>query len=171
MIVWAEFALPARLFTSRLCRGQSPARCIQAPRFGAQDNPHTNGLPTAGCVNTKYPGSGSFKMSPTVVKHWSHTKMGRYLTSHLEGVKGLYPCLCVWAKSLQSCPTRCDPMIVARQAPPFTEFSRQEYWSGWPFPSPGYLLNPGVEPGSPALQVDSLPSEPPENLIITNNWI
>ena len=41
------------------------------------------------------------------------------------------------------------------------EFSRQEYWSGLPFLSPGDLLNLGIEPGSPALQADSLPSEPP----------
>ena len=39
------------------------------------------------------------------------------------------------------------------------EFSRQEYWSRLPFPSPGDLPNPGINPGSPALQVDSLPSE------------
>ena len=39
------------------------------------------------------------------------------------------------------------------------EFSRPEYWSGWPFPSPGALPNPGIEPRSPALQVDSLPAE------------
>ena len=39
------------------------------------------------------------------------------------------------------------------------ELSRQEYWSGLPFPSPGGLSNPGIEPGSPALQLDSLPSE------------
>jgi len=41
------------------------------------------------------------------------------------------------------------------------EFSRQEYWSGLPFPSPGDLPDPGIKPGSPALQADSLPSEPP----------
>ena len=41
------------------------------------------------------------------------------------------------------------------------EFSRQEYWSGLPFPSPGDLPNPGIKPGSPALQADALPSEPP----------
>ena len=41
------------------------------------------------------------------------------------------------------------------------EFSRQEYWSGLPFPSPGNLPDPGTEPGSPALQADTLPSEPP----------
>jgi len=42
------------------------------------------------------------------------------------------------------------------------EFSRQEYWSGLPFPSSGDLPNPGIEPRSPALQADSLPSEPLE---------
>ena len=42
----------------------------------------------------------------------------------------------------------------------FMEFSRPEYWSGWPFPSPGDLPNPGTEPRSPSLQVDSLPAEP-----------
>ena len=42
------------------------------------------------------------------------------------------------------------------------EFSRQEYWSGLPFPSPVFLPDPGIKPGSPALQADSLPSEPPE---------
>ena len=40
------------------------------------------------------------------------------------------------------------------------EFSRPEYRSRWPFPSPGYLPNPGIEPRTPALQVDSLPAEP-----------
>ena len=39
-------------------------------------------------------------------------------------------------------------------------FSRQEYWSGLPFPSPGDLSDPGIKPGSPALQADALPSEP-----------
>ena len=42
-------------------------------------------------------------------------------------------------------------------------FSRQEYWSGLPFPSPGDLPDPGIEPRSPALPADSLPSEPPGN--------
>ena len=52
---------------------------------------------------------------------------------------------------------------VAHQAPLSMEFSRQEYWSGLPFPSPGDLLNPGIEAWSPARQADSLQSEPPEN--------
>ena len=50
---------------------------------------------------------------------------------------------------------------VARQAPLSMGFSRQEYWSGLSFPSPGDLPHPGIEAGSPALQADSLPSEPP----------
>ena len=57
------------------------------------------------------------------------------------------------------------PWIVAHQAPPSLGFSRQEYWSGLPFPSPEDLPDPGIEPGSPALQVDSLPSESPENIL------
>ena len=48
---------------------------------------------------------------------------------------------------------------VAHQAPLSMGFSRQEYWSGLPFPSLGNLPNPGIEPGSPALQTDSLPTE------------
>ena len=49
---------------------------------------------------------------------------------------------------------------MGHQAPLSMEFSREEYWSGLPFPSPGNLHDPGIEPGSPALQADSLPSEP-----------
>ena len=52
------------------------------------------------------------------------------------------------------------PWTVTYQAPPTMGFSRQEYWSGLPFPSPGDFPNPGIEPGSPALQEDALPSEP-----------
>ena len=50
---------------------------------------------------------------------------------------------------------------VACQAPLSKEFSRQEYWSGLSFLSPGELPKLGIEPGPPALQEDSLPSEPP----------
>ena len=49
---------------------------------------------------------------------------------------------------------------TATQAPPSMEFSRQEYWSGLPFPSPGDLPNSGIEPRFPTLQADTLPSEP-----------
>ena len=53
------------------------------------------------------------------------------------------------------------PWTVAYHAPPFMGFSRQECWSGLPFPSPGDLPDPGIEPRSPTLQADALPSEPP----------
>ena len=51
------------------------------------------------------------------------------------------------------------PWAIAHQAPLSMEFSRQEYWSGLPFPSPGDLPSPGNEPESPALHTDALPSE------------
>ena len=53
------------------------------------------------------------------------------------------------------------PWTAAHQAPLSMEFSRQEYWSGLPFPSPGDFPNTGIKPGSSALQADSLLSEPP----------
>ena len=57
--------------------------------------------------------------------------------------------------------TLLTPLTVACQAPLSMEFSRQEYWSGWPLPSPGHLPDPGTEPVSPILQEDPLPSDPP----------
>ena len=68
----------------------------------------------------------------------------------------MFVCVCV-----QSCQTLCDSMdYIAYHAPLSMKFSRQEYWSELPFPSPGDLLDPGIEPMSlvsPALQEDSLP--------------
>ena len=61
----------------------------------------------------------------------------------------------------QSCQLFATPWTVVSQVPLSEGFSRQECWSGLPFPSPGNLSNPGTEPKSLALQVDSLPSEPP----------
>ena len=68
--------------------------------------------------------------------------------------------LCSWKTESVSCSVMSDsaiPWMVAHQAPLFMQFSRQEYWSGLPFLSPGDLPNSGNEPGSPALQADSLP--------------
>ena len=59
---------------------------------------------------------------------------------------------------------------VAHQAPPSMGFSRQEYWSGSPFPSPGDLPDPGIKPKSPALQADALTSEPPGKPDIKKGW-
>ena len=64
-------------------------------------------------------------------------------------------------KSLSRVRLFATPWTVAHQAPPSLGFSRQEYWSGLPFPSPGDLPDPGIKPGSPALQADALTSEPP----------
>ena len=61
----------------------------------------------------------------------------------------------------KSCLPLVNPWIVPCQAPLSMGFPKQEYWSGLPFPSPGDLPNPGMEPRSPALQADSLSSEPP----------
>ena len=67
-----------------------------------------------------------------------HTHTHRY---NLESESELLSCVQLFA----------TPWTVAYQASPFTGFSRQEYWSGLPFPSPGELPDPGIEPGSPAL--------------------
>ena len=69
-------------------------------------------------------------------------------------------------KSLSRVRLFATPWTVAYQAPLSMGFSRQECWSGLPFPFPGDLPNPGIEPRSPALQADTLPSEPPGNTTI-----
>ena len=69
-------------------------------------------------------------------------------------------------KSLSRVRLFATPWMVTYQAPRSMGFSRQEYWSGLPFPSPGDLPNPGIEPRSPALQTDTLPSEPPGKPIL-----
>ena len=90
---------------------------------------------------------------------------GRVYVSMLKDFPPLF--LLSWSEEvrlLQSCPTLCDPMDCS---PPGSsvheEFPRQESWSGLPFPSPEDLPNPGIKPGSPALQADSLLSEPRGN--------
>ena len=64
-----------------------------------------------------------------------------------------------WGRSVMS--NSVTPWTVSRQAPLSMGFSRQECWSGLLFPSPGDLPDPKIEPESPTLQADSLPSEPP----------
>ena len=71
----------------------------------------------------------------------------------------LVDCGLVFGLVTNSCLTLATPRMVACQAPLSMGFSRQEYWSGLPFPSPGDLPNLGIEPGSPTLQVASLPTE------------
>ena len=69
-------------------------------------------------------------------------------------------------KSLSCVQLFATPWTVAYQAPPSMGFSKQEYWSGLPFPSPGDLPDPGIEPGSPTFQADALTSEPPGKPIL-----
>ena len=71
-------------------------------------------------------------------------------------------CVYVCVLVSQLCPFLLIPWTVVWQAPLSVEFSRQEYWSGLPFPSPGNLPHPGIDPGCPSLQADFLPSEPPD---------
>ena len=72
-----------------------------------------------------------------------------------------------WMKLLSGVRLFATPWIVAYQAPLSMVFSRQEYWSGLPFPSPGDLPNAGMETRSPTVQADPLPSEPPGS---TKTW-
>ena len=67
----------------------------------------------------------------------------------------------VKVKSLSRVRLFATPWTVAYDAPLSIRFSRQEYWSGLPFPSPQNLPDPGIEPRSPSLRADTLPSEPP----------
>ena len=84
-----------------------------------------------------------------------------------SSVKEHLGCFCV-LKSLSRVQLFATPWTVAYQAPPSMGFSRQEHWSGLPFLSPGDLPKPGIEPGSPALQTDALPSEPPGKPVYVN---
>ena len=74
-------------------------------------------------------------------------------------------------KSLSRVRLFATPWTVAHQAPPSMGFSRQEYWSGLPLPSPGDLPNPGTEPGPPAFQADAFTSEPPGKKTAASNAV
>ena len=73
-------------------------------------------------------------------------------------------CVCA-----HSCSILCDPMDCSPRGSSVHGIYRQEYWNGLPFPPPGDLPNPGIKPGSPALQADSLLSEPPGKLNSIHN--
>ena len=77
----------------------------------------------------------------TRLRHWGHNERK------------------VTVKSFSCVQLFMTPLTGAHQAPLSVEFSRQEYWSRLPFLSPGDLPNPGIKPGSPTLQADTLPSE------------
>ena len=105
--------------------------------------------------------------------------MRQKLNQSVETTQWVIPLkgLKVKVKSLSCVRLLVIPWTVAYQAPPSMEFSRQECWSGLPFPSPGDLPDPGIELGSPALQADSLLAELPgeardlhKAIIITIVW-
>ena len=77
----------------------------------------------------------------------------------------------VKVKSLSHVQLFATPWTVAYQAPLSMGFSRQEYCSGLPIPSPGDLPNPGIKPRSPALWADALPSEPPGKPIVASSIV
>ena len=83
------------------------------------------------------------------------------LIGHRPDIKSAQSDLISEVKSLSCVQLFATPWIVAYQVPPSMEFSRQGCWSGLPFPSPGDVPNPEIEPMSPTLQADVLPSEPP----------
>ena len=90
-----------------------------------------------------------FEVSVTFFKRrWFYLLKSVKLTSKHQCV-----CVCVFVCVYVSHSVIFDSLSM--------EFSRQEYWSGLPFPSPGDLPNPVIKPGSPASQLDSIPSEPP----------
>ena len=105
---------------------------------------------------------------------------GTVLQTHTQAASSLLPpqqqCnkppddVCARTLVTQSCLTLCDLMDSVLQAPLSMGVSRQEYWSGLPFPPPGDLPDPGIEAGSPASQADSLPSEPRRGNLIIYVW-
>ena len=102
------------------------------------------------------PGGLQSKGSQRARHDWSdlartYTLAGRFFTSEPSRKP-----ICIYMKVSQSCLTLATPWTIQSM-----EFSRPEYWSGELFPSPGHLPNTGIKPRSPALQADSLPTEPP----------
>ena len=102
--------------------------------------------------------TGRFRSSAIFYNSFRRMSVSSSITS--EPVK-LLSCICFFA----------IPWAIAYLAPPSMEFSRQEYWSVFPFPSPGDLLNPGIKPRSPALQVDALLSESSGGICLWNHLV
>ena len=119
-------------------------------RGGRTDNTPSSAKSLQSCLTLCDPRDSSPPGSPSLGFFSKNTGVGCHF---------LLQCMKVESESevAQSCLTPGN----SYQAPLSMGFSRQEYWSGLPFPSPGYLPNPGIEPWSPALQADSLPSEAP----------
>ena len=126
-------------------------------------------------MDCRLPGSSVHRFSQASILEWiaifilqgnlpdpgtepaSPTLAGGFFTTDPPGK----PFSSMKVKSLSRVQLFATPWIVAHQAPLSMGFSRQDYWSGVPFPSPGDLPNPRIEPRSPALRADALTSEPP----------
>ena len=91
-------------------------------------------------------------------QNWKLQAKKEYMYNFIIKILKIKISVCAW-KSLSHVQLFVTPETIARQSPLSIEFSRQEYWNGLPCPSPGDLPKPGIEPGSPALQGDSLPSK------------
>ena len=112
--------------------------------------------------------------SRTRLSNWTATK-GQGVSNSLRWYGTLYKLSACCGVSLKLIEVKsvsrvwlfATPWTVAYKAPLSTELSRQEYWRGLPFPSPGDPPNPGIEPGSPASQADALPSESPGKPVLT----
>ena len=101
-----------------------------------------------------------FYRAAITVVIWSHRTVWTSWKMRMTGWICVALCKQSEVKLLSRVWLFATPWTIACQAPSM-RFSRQEYWSGLPFPSPEDLPNPGIEPGFPALQVDALLSEPP----------
>ena len=103
-----------------------------------------------------------YKFSGTYFFHlWkeNHQTMKAKLSDIIMEINNYWMLACVLVT--QSCLTLCDPLNCSPKAPLVMGFSRQEYWSGSPFPSPGDLPNSGIKSRCPTLQADSLPCDIP----------
>ena len=122
------------------------------------------------CVSSEWAQGPLFPTFPPVFKAQPQNLLLHWNVLHKIQVTLLILFLCMpriclherrkKVKSLSRVQLFVTPWTVAHQAPPSMGFSRQEYWSGLPFPFPGDLPDPGIEPGPPTLQADALPSEP-----------
>ena len=126
-------------------------------------------FPFSSCLQS-LPASGSFQMSQFFTASGPSTGVSASASVPSMNIQDWFPLGLTDLISLQSKVKvkslsrvqLCDPMDCSLPAPLSMGFSRQEYWNGLPFPSPGDLPSPGIKPGSPTLQADSLPFEPQE---------
>ena len=133
----------------------SPLQHTTAPTSA---NYHLQAQTSLFCVGTKLKSTWMSCLFNIIKGKWTHNLPVK-----------LFPYsrfLMVYAQSLRRIQLFVTPWTVARQAPLSMQFSQQEYWSGWPCPSAGDLPNLGIEPRSPALQANSLPSEPSGKLFL-----